>query len=120
MGHKIRIINEIVGDEDEGDYDDAPRQRHSMQRNKSIRARSSDEDRSGERYVEHYNGVRTRDPAVDLQGLVKRSTGFDVHPALIAAVVGAAGWGMFRDMLIAGAIAAGGYLVWAAKKKVGG
>lgn len=62
-----------------------------------------------DRYVTEERTTRTNDPMVKLSE-VAASKGFNVPPVLIAAAGGAIAWGMFQQMVIAGAIAAGAYL----------
>lgn len=62
-----------------------------------------------DRYVTEERTMRTNDPMVKLSE-VAASKGFNIPPVLIAAVGGAVAWGMFQQMVIAGAVAAGAYL----------
>lgn len=63
-----------------------------------------------DRYVTEERTMRTNDPMVKLSEAAA-SKGFNVPPVLMAAAGGAIAWGMFQQMVIAGAIAAGAYLL---------
>jgi len=63
--------------------------------------------------------LSTNDPMVNLSEIAARK-GFNVPPVLIAAVGGAVAWGMFQQMVIAGAVAAGAYLFSGMGKNKGG
>lgn len=63
-----------------------------------------------DRYVTEEKTFRTNDPMVKLSEAAA-SRGFNVPPVAMAAIGGAVAWGMFQQMVIAGAVAAGAYLL---------
>lgn len=72
-----------------------------------------------DRYVTRSETVNTNDPLVNLSNMAAKK-GFNVPPVAMAAIGGAVAWGMFQQMVIAGAIAAGAYLFTSMGKNKGG